>query len=92
MVVSFRVLLQSSCRRFLSQLADQNNLMTMTNVLCRAYLSLHYSHICARFQVVFKNLYPKDYTSDVSTRVSNALLIGAIIGQVFVGIICDRIG
>ena len=38
-------------------LSDQNNLMTMSNV-------------------VFKRLYPKEYTSDVSTRVSNALLVG----------------
>lgn len=43
-------------------------------------------------QVVFKALYPKDYTSAVSTRVSNSLLVGAIIGQIFVGFICDRIG
>jgi len=42
--------------------------------------------------VVFKRLYPKDYTSSVSTRVSNSLLVGAIIGQIFVGLVCDRIG
>ncbi|KAL0951054.1 hypothetical protein HGRIS_007793 [Hohenbuehelia grisea] len=42
--------------------------------------------------VVFRTLYPSQYTPDVSTRVSNALLVGAIIGQVFVGLICDRIG
>ncbi|KAF9472244.1 MFS Git1p-related glycerophosphoinositol permease [Pholiota conissans] len=42
--------------------------------------------------VVFKRLYPVEYTSDVSTRVSNSLLVGAIIGQVVVGFICDRIG
>ncbi|KAI0361268.1 MFS Git1p-like glycerophosphoinositol permease [Trametes cingulata] len=42
--------------------------------------------------VVFKKLYPKDYTSDVSTRVSNALLVGAVLGQVSVGLLCDRIG
>ncbi|KAF8807506.1 MFS Git1p-related glycerophosphoinositol permease [Phlegmacium glaucopus] len=42
--------------------------------------------------VVFKTLYPKYYTPSVSTRVSNSLLVGAIIGQVIVGIICDRIG
>jgi len=42
--------------------------------------------------VVFKKLYPKDYTSDVSTRVSNSLLVGAIIGQILVGLVCDRIG
>lgn len=29
-----------------------------------------------RFQVVFKRLYPKVYTTTVSTRVSNALLVG----------------
>lgn len=27
-------------------------------------------------QVVFQRLYPKDYTAAVSTRVSNALLVG----------------
>ncbi|KAG6841144.1 hypothetical protein C0991_001420 [Blastosporella zonata] len=42
--------------------------------------------------VVFKTLYPTQYTSSVSTRVSNSLLVGAIIGQIFVGFLCDRIG
>ncbi|KAF4623152.1 hypothetical protein D9613_001899 [Agrocybe pediades] len=42
--------------------------------------------------VVFKKLYPQEYTPDVSTRVSNSLLVGAIIGQVVVGLVCDRIG
>jgi len=44
------------------------------------------------WQVVFKDLYPKDYTSAVSTRVSNALLVGAVLGQFSVGLVCDRIG
>ncbi|KAI9445250.1 MFS general substrate transporter [Lactarius indigo] len=43
-------------------------------------------------QVVFGRLYPKDYTPAVATRVSNAMLVGAIIGQLFVGLICDRVG
>ncbi|CCM05098.1 uncharacterized protein FIBRA_07305 [Fibroporia radiculosa] len=42
--------------------------------------------------VVFKALYPKEYTSTVSTRVSNALLVGEVLGQVVVGLVCDRIG
>ncbi|KAG8219895.1 MFS general substrate transporter [Butyriboletus roseoflavus] len=42
--------------------------------------------------VIFKALYPTEYTSTVSTRVSNALLVGAIIGQISVGLICDRVG
>ena len=29
-------------------------------------------------KVVFKTLYPNDYTADVSTRVSNSLLVGKI--------------
>lgn len=32
------------------------------------------------------------YSSSVSTRVSNALTVGTILGQVTVGVICDRIG
>ncbi|KAG1757461.1 major facilitator superfamily domain-containing protein [Suillus lakei] len=42
--------------------------------------------------VIFKQLYPNDYTSIVSTRVSNSLLVGAVLGQIFVGLICDRVG
>jgi hypothetical protein len=46
----------------LTERPDQNNLMTMSNVL-------------------FKKEYPAQYTSVVSTRVSNSLLVGAILGQ-----------
>lgn len=35
--------------------------------------------------VVLKKEYAKEYTSTVSTRVSNALLVGEIIGQITVG-------
>lgn len=58
---------------------------------------------------MFKKIWPKEYTSSVSTRVSNALLVGTlvaepgysisdeldageVIGQIFVGLICDRVG
>jgi len=36
--------------------------------------------------------YPKEYTSTVSTRVSNALLVGEIFGQIVVGLVCDYLG
>ncbi|KAG9314452.1 major facilitator superfamily domain-containing protein [Chiua virens] len=42
--------------------------------------------------VIFAILYPNEYTSIVSTQVSTALLVGAVIGQISVGLICDRIG
>ncbi|KAE8214458.1 hypothetical protein CF319_g9089, partial [Tilletia indica] len=43
--------------------------------------------------VLFTKRYGNDvYNSEVATRVSNSLLVGAVIGQVVVGLICDRIG
>ena len=42
--------------------------------------------------VLFRKEYPAEYTSTVSTRVSNALLVGEIIGQVIIGLTCDYLG
>lgn len=73
----------------------------------REVLSSYFTIACAGFalisdgyqnnlmtmtNVVFQRLYPTEYTSTVSTRVSNSLLVGAIIGQIIVGFICDRVG
>jgi hypothetical protein len=35
--------------------------------------------------VLLKKEYPEQYTSTVSTRVSNALLVGEVFGQVVIG-------
>ncbi|CCL98978.1 uncharacterized protein FIBRA_00986 [Fibroporia radiculosa] len=50
------------------------------------------NNIMTMVNVVFKRLYPAVYTSAVSTRVSNALLVGEILGQLLVGVLCDRVG
>ncbi|KAJ5789687.1 uncharacterized protein N7518_006698 [Penicillium psychrosexuale] len=42
--------------------------------------------------VLLKKEYPKEYTTTVSTRVSNALLVGEVIGQVVIGLTCDYLG
>lgn len=42
--------------------------------------------------VLLKKEYPEQYTSAVSTRVSNALLVGEIFGQVTIGLTCDYLG
>eukprot|EP00871_Galdieria_phlegrea_P002093 jgi/Galph1/2885/GphlegSOOS_G1557.1 len=42
--------------------------------------------------VFFAKLYPREFTSAMSTRISNALLVGAIIGQLGFGLMSDRIG
>ena len=42
--------------------------------------------------VLLKKEYPTQYTSAVSTQVSNALLVGEIIGQITIGLVCDYLG
>ncbi|QKX62814.1 uncharacterized protein TRUGW13939_09979 [Talaromyces rugulosus] len=42
--------------------------------------------------VLLKKEYPQQYASTVSTRVSNALLVGEVIGQVVIGLTCDYLG
>lgn len=42
--------------------------------------------------VLFRKEYAAEYTSPVSTRVSNALLVGEVLGQLVVGLTCDYMG
>lgn len=42
--------------------------------------------------VLLTKEYPKQYTAAVKTRVSNALLVGEVFGQVVVGLTCDYLG
>ncbi|KAI0286985.1 MFS general substrate transporter [Russula aff. rugulosa BPL654] len=83
--------------------SDLDMLATTTKERISAYFTIaaaafglisdgYQNNLMTMTNVVFKRLYPKDYTASVSTRVSNALLVGAIIGQLFVGLICDRMG
>lgn len=49
------------------------------------------NNLMTMVNVVLKKEYAQ-YTSTYSTQVSNALLVGEIIGQITVGLICDYIG
>lgn len=42
--------------------------------------------------VLFREEYTAEYTSPVSTRVSNALLVGEVLGQLVIGLTCDYMG
>lgn len=42
--------------------------------------------------VLFTQKYPDVYTSAVKTQVSNALLVGEVLGQIVVGFTCDYLG
>ncbi|GMF08373.1 unnamed protein product [[Candida] boidinii] len=58
-----------------------------------ALLSDGYQNNCmTMLNTVFKKEYPNTYNSSLQTRVSNALLIGEVIGQVCVGLSCDYLG
>ena len=50
------------------------------------------NNLMTMVNVVLKAEYPKNYTSAYSTQVSNALLVGEILGQVVVGLTCDYLG
>ncbi|BGP26963.1 MFS transporter, glycerophosphoinositol and glycerophosphocholine uptake [Rhodotorula toruloides] len=42
--------------------------------------------------VLFGQIYGKAFTSSISTRLSNSLTVGTILGQVSIGIVCDLLG
>ncbi|ESZ91735.1 putative metabolite transport protein [Sclerotinia borealis F-4128] len=52
----------------------------------------YFNNIMTMTNVILKKQYPKEYTSATSTRVSNALLVGEIFGQVIIGLTCDYFG
>lgn len=61
---------------------------SLWTILCAgcALISDGYSNsLMAMINVVLRSQYPREYTSAVSTRVSNALLVGQIVGQVTIG-------
>ncbi|KAJ8067871.1 hypothetical protein OCU04_003458 [Sclerotinia nivalis] len=52
----------------------------------------YFNNIMTMANVILKKQYPKEYTAATSTRVSNALLVGEIFGQVTIGLTCDYYG
>ena len=52
----------------------------------------YFNNLMTMVNVVLKKEYPTDYTPAVSTQVSNALLVGEILGQITIGLTCDYLG
>lgn len=50
------------------------------------------NNIMTMMNAVFSLEYPETYNADTKTSVSNALFVGAVLGQVSVGLSCDLIG
>lgn len=49
------------------------------------------NNVMTMVNTVFARLYPKQYTTDMKTNVSNASLVGTIFGQVVIGVLSDRL-
>nr|QFR37059.1 MFS transporter [Cyberlindnera americana] len=50
------------------------------------------NNLMTMINLIFTKLYPKVYTSQVKTNVSNALTVGEILGQISIGLTCDYMG
>ncbi|SPO25471.1 related to GIT1 - Glycerophosphoinositol transporter also able to mediate low-affinity phosphate transport [Ustilago trichophora] len=72
---------------------SNNSILLILAAGCALLSDGYQNSLMTMTNVVFKTRYgSKIYNSAVSTRISNASLVGAIIGQIAVGLICDRIG
>lgn len=75
--------------------SKKQRLSDLWTILCSgcALISDGYANsLMTLINVVLRQEYAREYTSDVSTRVSNALLVGEIIGQITIGLTCDYMG
>jgi MFS family permease len=52
----------------------------------------YFNNTMTMVNVLLTKEYPKQYTAAVKTRVSNALLVGEIFGQLTIGLTCDYLG
>lgn len=70
--------------------SHRQRISDLWTILCSgcALISDGYANsLMTLINVVLRVQYPQQYTSDVSTRVSNALLVGEVIGQITIGLV-----
>ena len=70
--------------------SKRQRISDLWTILCSgcALISDGYANsLMTLINVVLRIEYKKQYTSDVSTRVSNALLVGEILGQITIGFV-----
>ena len=64
-------------------------------IICAGFALIsdgYQNNLMTMTNVVLKKEYAKQYTSAYSTQVSNALLVGEILGQLTIGLTCDYLG
>ncbi|OAA59445.1 Major facilitator superfamily transporter [Cordyceps fumosorosea ARSEF 2679] len=73
----------------------RQSLSDIFTIFCSGFALIsdgYQNNLMTMTNVLFKKEYARQYTSSVSTRVSNALLVGEILGQIVVGLTCDYLG
>ena len=75
--------------------STRQRLSDLFTIACAGFALIsdgYQNNLMTMTNVVLKAEYPKNYTSAFSTQVSNALLVGEILGQIVVGLACDYLG
>ena len=73
----------------------RQSLSDIFTIICAGFALVsdgYQNNLMTMTNVVLKTEYTKQYTSHWSTQVSNALLVGEIIGQITIGLTCDYLG
>lgn len=75
--------------------STRQRLSDLFTIFCAGFALIsdgYQNNLMTMTNVVLKKEYAKQYTSYYSTGVSNALLVGEIIGQITIGLTCDYLG
>ncbi|MCJ1377468.1 Plasma membrane permease, mediates uptake of glycerophosphoinositol and glycerophosphocholine [Xylographa soralifera] len=73
----------------------RQRLSDLFTIFCAGFALIsdgYQNNLMTMTNVLFKKEYAAQYTSAVSTQVSNALLVGEILGQITIGLTCDYLG
>ncbi|MCJ1282393.1 Plasma membrane permease, mediates uptake of glycerophosphoinositol and glycerophosphocholine [Xylographa opegraphella] len=73
----------------------RQRLSDLFTIFCAGFALIsdgYQNNLMTMTNVLFKKEYTAQYTSAVSTQVSNALLVGEILGQITIGLTCDYLG
>ncbi|GAB7353139.1 hypothetical protein MBLNU459_g3674t1 [Dothideomycetes sp. NU459] len=75
--------------------SKKQSLSDIFTIICAGFALIsdgYQNNLMTMTNVVLRKEYKKEYTSYYSTGVSNALLVGEIIGQLTIGLTCDYLG
>ncbi|MCJ1312720.1 Plasma membrane permease, mediates uptake of glycerophosphoinositol and glycerophosphocholine [Agyrium rufum] len=75
--------------------SGRQSLSDVFTIFCAGFALIsdgYQNNLMTMTNVLFRQEYKKEYTSAVSTQVSNALLVGEILGQIVIGLTCDYLG